>query len=152
MQKSRETYIVENDQLVSPATIVAANGVEDTIAHDFWEKLLNEEREKATADDGKVKIMNHEWAIQDERVSLLHELPSTEYYDIVCHQRGHSRRKRRHNSLAALESEILGHIAKDGGVAFGKDGPHFNPERAVEGRDWDLVYRHGGRLKAGKVV
>ena len=48
------TYVVKQDQLVGPATVEVANGVEDTVPDERREQLLNEESQKTTADDGQV--------------------------------------------------------------------------------------------------
>jgi hypothetical protein len=77
-------HIIENNQLVGPATIVAADSMEDTVPDHFWEQLLNEECKEATGDDGKVEVVDHEGTIEDECRPLLHQFSSTKYYNIVC--------------------------------------------------------------------
>ena len=52
-----ETHVVKQDELVSPAAIEIANSVEDTVPNQGGEKLLNEESQKTTADDGQVQVV-----------------------------------------------------------------------------------------------
>ena len=47
---SSATYVVECDQLFRPASIVAANGMEDAVPDEGGEELFNEEDQKGAAD------------------------------------------------------------------------------------------------------
>ena len=78
------SYIVQNDQFVSPASIIMADGMEDAASSKSGKELLNEESEKATGDDGEVEIVNHEGTIKDKWFPVLHEVSSTEDNDVVC--------------------------------------------------------------------
>ncbi len=129
-----KTYIVQDHQLVRPAAVGAADGVENTIAHYFWQELLNKKGEETAADDSEVEVVDHKGTIEDEGFSFLHKLSTAKNYDVVCGKRSHSLSQGRANSLAAPEPEILGGVPEDGGVAFREDGPQFDAERAVEGR------------------
>lgn len=51
---SWNTHVVKKNQLVGPATVEVANGVEDAVPDNGGKKLLNEERQKTSTDDGKV--------------------------------------------------------------------------------------------------
>lgn len=57
--------------------------MEDAVAHHGGEKLLNEECQKPTTDDGQVEVVNHEGPIQDEGLAMLHEFSSAENYNVV---------------------------------------------------------------------
>ena len=91
--RTQTTYIIQDDQLVRPTTVGAADGVEDAIAHDFWQELLNEEGEKTAADDGEVEVVDHEGTVEHKGLSFLHQLSSAEDDDIVCRERRQSLRQ-----------------------------------------------------------
>lgn len=78
-----QTYVVEHDQAIGPTTVVAADCMKDAVAHHGGEKLLNEECQKSTADDGQVEVVNHEGSIKDERFAVLHKFSPAENYNIV---------------------------------------------------------------------
>jgi len=82
-------HIVQHDQRPSPASIVAADGMKDAISNNLGKQLFNKECQQTSADNGQVEIVNHKRAIEDERFAVLHQFPSTEYYDIVCGQSNH---------------------------------------------------------------
>lgn len=90
---------------------------------DGRQQLLNEESQQSGADDGEIKIVDHEQAVQLIRRSIPHELPSTEDDDIVRDQRPRRRRKRRHWRDSSLESKILWRIAPNGGERLVEDRP-----------------------------
>jgi hypothetical protein len=62
---------------------MVANREEDTISHDCWQKLLNEEREQNPADDGEVQIVHQKWVFQNKGLTPLHHFSSTEHNDVV---------------------------------------------------------------------
>lgn len=90
---------------------------------DGRQQLLNEESQQSGADDGEIKIVDHKQAVQLIRRSIPHELPSTEYDDIVRDQRPRRRLERRHRRDSLLESEVLWRIAPNGGVHLVEDRP-----------------------------
>jgi hypothetical protein len=57
--------------------------VEHTIACNFGQQLLNEECQQATADDCEVEVVDHEGAIENEGLSLLHQLPAAKDDNVV---------------------------------------------------------------------
>lgn len=83
MRARSQAYIVENNEFFSPATTVIANCVEDTISRQSWKQLLNEQSQQDATDDSQVEIVNHERTIKDKSLAMLHQLSSTEDYDIV---------------------------------------------------------------------
>lgn len=78
-----QTYVVEDDQLSSPATIMIANCMEDTLSGQSWKELFNEQSQQDTTDDSQVEVMNHKRTIQDKSLTVFHQLSSSKDYDIV---------------------------------------------------------------------
>jgi len=62
---------------------MVADGEEDTVSHNCWQKLLDEEREQNAADDGEVQVVHQKWIFQDEWLTPLHQFSSAEHNDIV---------------------------------------------------------------------
>ena len=118
-RRGREnTYIVQHDQFLGPTAIVVANGIENTVSNNSGEELLNEEGQKTTADDGQVEIVNHERAIEDECLTMLHQFSSAKDYNIVCDQSCCRLFQSGHGSNARLELEVNGGVAEDGRVTL----------------------------------
>ena len=58
------THIIQNDELISPAAFVIANGEEDTPSSQSRDKLLQEENQKNEADSSQAEIVGFEQSIQ----------------------------------------------------------------------------------------
>jgi hypothetical protein len=61
-----KTYVVQNDEGLSPSTVVVADGVEDAVAHQGGQKLLHEQSQKNGADSGEKEVVNHEESVELE--------------------------------------------------------------------------------------
>lgn len=85
----RRTYIVENDQGLSPTTVVVTDGEENAMVPDGGDQLLDEQSQKRCADGGQVEVVDHEQQVQLEGLAVLHERATTEDDDIVGHQPDH---------------------------------------------------------------
>lgn len=118
-----ETHVVKQDELVSPAAIEIADGVEDTVPDQGGEKLLNEESQKTTADDGQVQVVDLERTVQAEGRAAPHELTTTQNDDVVCNEREDRLFVCGHQDLALLELELLGRVAKHLLPHGGENGP-----------------------------
>lgn len=133
MQKPlREAYIVQDDQLIAPASIIAADRMENAVPDDFGQHLLNEEGQQATADDGQVEIVNHEGAIENKGLSFLHQLPAAKDDDVVCSQCSYRSGQGRPHCLPGHELELVGRISKHSRVALVEYGPDIDNKGVIE--------------------
>lgn len=135
---SLETHVVKQNELVSPATVQVANRVEDAVPDQGGQKLLNEESQKTTADDGEVQVVDLERAVQLEGGAAPHELATTQNDSVVRNEREDSLFVRRHERLAGDETELLGRVAKHLLPRGGEDGPESDTEGTVKGGNPDL--------------
>jgi hypothetical protein len=141
------TYVVKQDQLVGPATIEVADGVENTVPDEGREQLLNEESQKTTADDGQVQVVDLERAVQAEGCAVPHELAASQDDGVVRNERQDRLFVRRHDGVAGHELELLGRVAKHLLPRGGEDGPEGDAKGTVESRHTDLEVgegRHAG--------
>ena len=120
---SSQTHVVKQDELVGPAAIEITDSVEETVPDQGGEKLLNEESQKTTADDGQVQVVDLEGTVQAECRAAPHELATTQNDDVVCNERKDRLFVCGHQDLALLELELLGRVAKHLLPCGGKNGP-----------------------------
>lgn len=146
---SSNTHVVKKNQLVRPATVEVADGVEDAVPDNGGKKLLNEERQKATTDDGKVQVVDLERAVQAESCAAPHELAAAQNDDVVYDKRNGRLLVRRHDRLAGRELELLGRVAKHLLPRGGEDGPEGDAEGTVESRKTDLEVLEGRHVGCG---
>jgi len=116
-------YVVENDQGARPAAIAVADGIEDSLAHDGGEQLLNEEGQQDSADRGQVEVVDQEERLQLEGFSVAHQAPAAEDDDVVDHDEDAGLPQRRHGRGACSEPEVIGGIAHDQLEGLVEDGP-----------------------------
>ena len=128
------TYVVENDHLVRPAAIVVTDGKENAVPRDRGDDLLRKQHQQNKADGRKVKVVELEQKAQLERLAVPHQLPSTEYDNVVRDEEGCARLEGRDGRLPGNEAEILRLVAQEGLVRLLKDGPRCETERSVERR------------------
>lgn len=148
---SSQTHVVKQDELVGPAAIEIADGVEETVPDQSGEKLLNEESQKTTADDGQVQVVDLERTVQAEGRAAPHELTTTQNDDVVCNERNDRLFVCRHESAAGRELELLSRVAKHLLPCGGENGPEGDAEGTVESRNTDLKVLEG-RHAGGRVV
>ena len=117
------SYIVQNDQFVSPATTVVADGIEDSIAHDSRDQLLEEEQEQGARDDGQVKVVDLEGAIELKSRATTHDLTAAKDDDAVQDQGDCHDGMSGHWCAPGHEAELLGLVAHDGLETSFEDGP-----------------------------
>ena len=145
------TYVVKQNQLVGPATVEVADGVENTVPDERREQLLNEESQKTTADDGQVQVVDLERTVQAEGCAVPHDLAAAQNDDVVCNERNDRLFVCRHESAAGRELELLSRVAKHLLPCGGENGPECDAEGTVESRDTDLEVLEG-RHAGGRVV
>lgn len=145
-----KTHVVKQDELVGPAAIEITDSVEETVPDQGGEKLLNEESQKTTADDGEVQVVDLERTVQAEGRAAPHELTTTQNDDVVCDERNDRLFVCRHEDFSLLELELLGWVAKHLLPCGGENGPEGDAKGTVESRKTDLEAgegRHvGGRV------
>lgn len=105
------THIVQNDKRPRPSTVVVTDSIEDTMSPDSREKLLNEESQESAADQGEVKVVDHEKRVELEGRSVLHELTATKDDDIVGNERNGGFLESRHGRHAFFKAKLAGRIA-----------------------------------------
>ena len=145
-----QTHVVKQDELVSPAAIEIADGVEKTVPDQGGEKLLNEESQKTTADNGQVQVVDLEGTVQAEGRAAPHELTTTQNDDVVRNERNDRLFVCGHQDLSLLEPELLGRVAKHLLPCGGEDGPEGDAKGTVESRKTDLEAGEG-RHVVGRV-
>ena len=77
------THIVENNQWLSPTTLVVADGMENTAAGNSRHKLLNEENQENATDGGEVEVVDQEQGLELEGLTAAHDLAASEDDGIV---------------------------------------------------------------------
>lgn len=122
-QSRRKTYVVEDDQGLSPAAVDVADRIEDTTAHNSRQKLLNEENQQDSANSGQVEVVDQKEGLQLEGFAVAHELPPAEYDSVVDDDEDAGLLKRRHGGFARNKSEVLGRVADDSLEGLAEDGP-----------------------------
>lgn len=78
-----KTDIVQNDQLIGPAALVAADGEENAVPRQSGNQLLKEQGQQDAADDGQVEVVDLEQAVELQRFATLHEFSSTKDDNVV---------------------------------------------------------------------
>lgn len=116
-------YIVNDNEGLSPSTIVVTNSVEDTVSPDRGQQLFNEQRQQSSADQGQVEVVDHEQCVELERRTALHDFATSEDNDIVGNEHDTGRLDGREGGLAADELELARGIAHDILERLVEDGP-----------------------------
>jgi hypothetical protein len=137
--RSHVTHVVENNQGLSPAALVIADGMENTAADNGRHKLLNEENQKDAADSGKVEVVDQEQGLELEGLTVAHELAASKDDGIVDDNEDRSGLQSRHRSLEWDEFEFAGRVADNGSPGLVKDRPQMDAKGAVEGWQRNLL-------------
>lgn len=117
------TYVVEDNQRLSPAAIVVADGKEDTLADNGRQKLLNEESQEEAADGGQVEVVDEEERLELERLAVAHQLSTAKDDEVIDDDEDGRRLQSGHGSLERHELEVIGRVANNGREELVKDGP-----------------------------
>lgn len=80
------THIVQNNQLISPSTLVRANGKEDSTSCNRGQQLLHKQRQQDSRNGSEVKVVDLEEEVQLQWLAFPHNLASTEDDDVVGDQ------------------------------------------------------------------
>lgn len=115
--------VVEDDQLVGPATLVRANSEEEAVPCDHGDEHLSEESQKHRTNSREVKVVNFEEEVQRKGLAPAHQLAPPEDYNVVCEESNGARLQRRHWRLAGHEAEVLRLEARDGLERGLEEGP-----------------------------
>lgn len=108
------TYIVQNNQGLSPSTIVVTDSIEDTMVVEGRNKLFHEENEQNSTHSCEDKVVDHEKGVEFEGWELLHNFPTTKDDSIVRNQGNGGFFKSGHGRLSVHEAEIVCRISDDG--------------------------------------
>lgn len=131
---------------------MVTDGVEDAMARNGGQELLDEQGEQDGADDGQEQVVDHEKSVELERRELLHDLATTEDHSVVGDQDGRGLLEGRQRSDTLDELELAGGVAHDLLIGLVEKRPQVNAKRPVEGREGHILEklgRHGERCTRG---
>ena len=138
MASGVSTYVVENDKLVRPSTLVVADSEEKPLPCNDGNQLLSEQSEETSADGCEVEVVHLEQEVEFERFPVAHKLPTAEDYNVVCDKRNYADFECRQRCLSLYESEVLRLVPGDGLEALFKDGPEGQAKGTVKRRRTDI--------------
>lgn len=130
--------------MLGPASIVVANGVEDAVADNGWEKLLNVQGQQDGADGGQDEVVNQEQGLELEGLAVAHQLATTKDDRVVDDDEDRSRLEGRHGRLERHKLELLGWVADTSGPCLVEDRPQMDAEGTIERRQRQLLVERGG--------
>lgn len=102
---------------------MVADGVEDTVADNGGQELLNKQSQEDGADGGQEEVVDHEQSVQLEGGEVLHDLTATEDNDVVGDQHRRGLLEGGHGGDALDEVELAGRVAHDLLIGLVEDGP-----------------------------
>lgn len=152
-------YVVKDDQLRRPPTVVIANGVKHAMPDNGGDELFEKQQQQHPTDDSEVEIMHFEQAIQLQRATLFHDLAAAEDDQVVGDQGCGGLRHGRHGGDALLEAPVFRFVAQQCVEGMGEDGPELVNEfqssavirevgkgegGCVGERGWRVVWGMGG--------
>lgn len=108
------TYVVEDNERLGPAAVGMADGVEDALANNSGQELLNVESEETGADEGEDQVVGEEKTLELVRLAVAHPLASSKDDGVVDDDEDAGRLDGRHGRDARLESELAHGVAHDG--------------------------------------
>lgn len=141
------TYVVQNDQGLGPAATVVTDGVEDAVAHNGGEELLDEQGQQDGADDGQEQVVDHEEGVELESGDVLHDLAAPEDDDVVGDQDSRGLLKGGQRGHALDELELAGGVTHDLLASLVEQWPQVDAKGSVEGREGHILKelgRHDG--------
>lgn len=128
------TYVVEDDEGLSPATAGVANGVIQPVTSQGGDQLLGEEEEEREGNKGEEEVVNQEDGLKLEGLTGAHELPAAEDDGVVDDDEGRGRLEGRHGRLKGHKLELVGRVANNGRPDLVEQGPEVDAKGPVEGR------------------
>lgn len=117
------THVVKNDEGLGPTAIVVADGVEDALAHNGRQYLLNEKSQQNGGYGGENEVVDEEERLKLEPVPFAHPLATTEDDNVVADDKDARLLEGGHGSDAGLELEFASRITNDGLPGLVEDGP-----------------------------
>jgi hypothetical protein len=105
------SHIVQNNQRLSPSTVMITNSIKNTVVVKRREQLLDEKNQQDSADGGKQEVMNHEEGVELQSREFLHNFTTAEDDDIVGDQGSDGFFEGRHWGLVSHEAEVICRIA-----------------------------------------
>ena len=120
--------------------------MEDALADNGGQDLLDEKGEQNAADGGQVEVVDQEEGAQLEGLAVAHQLPAAEDDCVVDDDEDARLLERRHGGGARLEAEVLGRVAGDELEGLAEDGPEVDAEGPVQRRDRQLLEKRERRL------
>lgn len=108
---------------MSPTAIVVADGVEDALAHDGRQNLLDEKGQQDGGDGGQDEVVDEKERFKLESVSFAHPLATPENDDVVADDKNTRLLEGGHGRDAGLKLEFAGRVADDGLPGLVEDGP-----------------------------
>ena len=137
------THVVKNDQRLSPSTAVVTDGVEDAVAPDGGDQLLNKQGQEDGADRGQDEVVEHEQGVELERREVLHDLATTENHHIVSHQQSRGLLEGGQRGHARDELEFAGGVAHDLLIGLVEERPQVNAKGPIESREGHILEEVG---------
>lgn len=86
---------------------MTAHAVEHAVPPHGGDKLLSEQGEQHSANDGQIKVVDLEQAIELHRRSTAHDFAAAKDYHVVGYQGHNSREERGHWRRVGYKAEIL---------------------------------------------
>lgn len=126
------TYIVQDNEGLSPTAVSIADGMENTAANDGRQKLLNVQGQKNTTDNGQVQVVDEEERLELEGLTVAHELAASKNDDVVDDDEDGRGLECRHGRLEGDELELAGGISHHSRPCLVEDGPEMDSKGAVE--------------------
>jgi len=112
MRKS-DTYVVENNERLSPTTVVVTDSVENAVVPESGDQLLQEQDQQDTTDDSQDQVVDHEESVKLEGGEFLHDLTATENNHVVGNHHHRGLLKSGHGGHTLLELELAGRVSND---------------------------------------
>lgn len=117
------TYVVQDDELVCPASVMRADGVENAVSRQRGDQLFSKKRKQAAADDGEVKVVDFKKAIELHWRSPAHQFSTSEDYNVVGSENYCCGLESGHGRCAGNKAKVLRSVALDCIEGFLEYGP-----------------------------
>lgn len=138
------TYVVQDDERLSPAAALITDSVEDSVSPESGHQLLNEQGQQDGADDSQEEVVDHEQSVELERRQLLHDFAATENENVVGNEHHGSLLQGGQRGHIRGESELAGGIPHDLLVGMVEERPQVHTEGPIEGR-YGHIFEDFGR-------
>ena len=115
--------IVQDNELRGPAAALVADGVENAVPDNDWDKLLKKQDKKDEADGGQEEVVHFEEVVELDGLARAHEFAATKDDQIIGYEGGYGCGEGRHGSLTGGELKIVGSPAHDCGEGFVEERP-----------------------------